>query len=523
MAKKTVWKLVAVAAILMIAVAAWDWCLAKMASEPRNVTIRQLRGNALVERLDSQISMYEGMRLKTNDKIYVTKGKGLTIDFDEKHFLFAEPESEFVITLTEDKNDDSTRVQMEQGSVLFSVQREVKNEVQFCVETPTIQLNVQETRNAEETLFHVSCTQEAQEKAVRVSVLEGCIEVTDESEQTAKKIFGGKTLSRTVEDDGTVVWQEEDIALPAFSPEMLEQLGSIAEEGRTLCFSKTELEEEQESRAAMQTSSIRVEGTQTAEEEPEQVSATPPVVSQPPASATPAIPQKPTEVPVIASSTTVPTKNPAEVSLTPTSPELTSTPIESTPIPPEPTATPASEPTAIPAEPTKAPESGESSMGGVLSALLGQTPIVNAEDDIYTYYEFAEGILTAAEPRMEREGKKLEEVLTKFIFQLVLSGVDINTIEINAPITREEAALVIYYAAQAIAYSSAGTAITEVTTYVTDVSECTVAEKKAIGYLYQEGYLAGYQIAGQQFLPEQSLSAAVGENWIALSKNRWTE
>lgn len=162
-------------------------------------------------------------------------------------------------------------------------------------------------------------------------------------------------------------------------------------------------------------------------------------------------------------------------------------------------------------------------MGGTLAALIGQTPVVDRDDDICTYYEFAEQLLAAAEPVMVKKGLATEEVLTRLAFQLILSGVDMNSLDINAPITRREAALLVYYAAQVVGYPPAGQTVADAVQYVEDIASLTLTERKAVGYLYQEGYLGGYLVPGQSFFPASPLQPQEAASWILTSRESWLE
>lgn len=506
-----------------------------MANEPRNVTIKQLGGSAIVERLNNRISMYEGMKLKSNDIVYVTRGTGVTIDLDEKHSLFAEAGSEFAIILTEDKRDDSTQVRIERGSVLFSINKSDEADVKFSVDTSTLNMEVKVAEGAEKVLFYVTAEQDtdASTRVVKLSTLEGCVEITRVSEPTTvKQMKDGEAVYLSVSENGEVEWREEAVSLLSFSRDALTQLDEIISAGRLLCVSHEEVIKERESRNTLQTSSGRVEAVLSIPTPTIMLTSTPTPTPTP----TPTI--RATGTPIV-TPTIVATVTPSQVPtvtpiITPTpTVMLTQTPKpnegtqsgNSTPRPtgrPNSTVTPqvTATPTVSPMEQI-VPEVKNSEMGGVLSALLGQTPVVNDKDDICTYYEFAEGILLAAEPVIQAEEKKPEEILTKFVFQLILSGVDINKIDINAPITRSEAALIIYFAAQSIGYSGSQTEIVDATSYVTDLSDSTVFEKKTIGYLYQEGYLTGFKVSGQKFSPKQTLPPATAQTWIKHSEESW--
>ena len=130
-------------------------------------------------------------------------------------------------------------------------------------------------------------------------------------------------------------------------------------------------------------------------------------------------------------------------------------------------------------------------------------------------------MLAAAEPKLEASGMNMETVLMGFAFRLITGGIDINRLDVNDPITREDAALFIWYGAQSIGYAPASAEIAATAAYVTDIEECTLPRQKAIGFLYQEGYEEGYQKSGQKFRPQDILTTEEGESWTRTSAELW--
>lgn len=521
MAKKTIAKLTTVVLLLLLAVGAFvtgNRYLSRIGAEPRSVTVHRLDGAAVIARMGNRISAYPGMHLESNDIVMVTSGVGLEIVFDGRHSLYAETGSELTLLLTEEKDQESTQIKLEKGSVLFSINPTENQESSFRVETPIL------SALAKGTVFSVSAGKQGELRNTDLIVLEGCVAAEGISKaMAAQEIYAGSVLRLTVDDAGFASWQEAGATVELLSDRQLEQLEQISGEQRRLCFSAEELQSEREERHAVETGGSRLETEPSATLFP-----TPTLTPEPTRIPTPTLPPTPaaTRIPTPTltpgpSVTTTPT-----VTVTPAvsaTPSATSAPV----MPATPQLTPTSTPLpTMPPSPSASPTPAQrvdGGMGGTLAALIGQTPVVDRDDDSCTYYEFAEQLLTAAEPVMVKKELAEEEVLTRLAFQLILSGVDMNSLDINAPITRREAALLVYYAAQVVGYPPAGQTVTDAVQYVDDIASLTLTERKAVGYLYQEGYLGGYLVPGQSFSPASPLLPQEADSWILTSRESWLE
>ena len=135
--------------------------------------------------------------------------------------------------------------------------------------------------------------------------------------------------------------------------------------------------------------------------------------------------------------------------------------------------------------------------------------------------ELAYDLIAMLEPEVEARGMNMNTLLTKFALKAFLCGVDIEKLDINAPIPRRLAALCLWLAAQVLNESGCDTSAKSAGGYVTDISKCSKAEKKAIAYLYEQGIVKGYQIAGQQFFPDAGLKTGTGTEWLSGAKRCW--
>lgn len=151
--------------------------------------------------------------------------------------------------------------------------------------------------------------------------------------------------------------------------------------------------------------------------------------------------------------------------------------------------------------------------------IFGQTPIVNRSDEYVTYFEFALDLIDTVEQEVKQKGLSETALFAKFVVKALFCGVDVKKIQINTPISRSEAALALWLTAQVMEEKESSTV--GGISYITDLGNCSNSEKKAIAYLYEQGILSGYQIAGQTFLPSKNLSTKDGEVWMKKIKECW--
>ena len=153
--------------------------------------------------------------------------------------------------------------------------------------------------------------------------------------------------------------------------------------------------------------------------------------------------------------------------------------------------------------------------------IFGQVPVLNRSDAYVSYFEFAYDLIAMMEPVVSAKGLSMNSLLTKFAIKALFCGVDIEKLDINAPIPRRLAALCLWLAAQVLNESGCDTSSKSAGAYVTDISGCSASERKAIAYLYESGILKGYQMQGQMFYPEAGLKTEAGNNWLASVKQCW--
>lgn len=151
--------------------------------------------------------------------------------------------------------------------------------------------------------------------------------------------------------------------------------------------------------------------------------------------------------------------------------------------------------------------------------IFGQTPVVNRFDEYVTYFEFALDLIETVEEEVNTKGLSETALFAKFVVKALFCGVDVKTIKINEPILRSEAALALWLTAQVM--EEVNTSTDDGLSYITDLKKCSSSEKKAIAYLYEQGVISGYQVAGQTFFPSQNLRTKDGEAWMMKIKQCW--
>lgn len=153
--------------------------------------------------------------------------------------------------------------------------------------------------------------------------------------------------------------------------------------------------------------------------------------------------------------------------------------------------------------------------------IFGQVPVINRSDTYVSYFEFAYDLIAMLEPEVKARGLNMNALLTKFALKALFCGVDIEKLDINAPIPRRLAALCLWLAAQVLNEVGCDTSAKSAQNYVVDISGCSSAEKKAVAYLYEQGILKGYQTAGQNFYPDAGLKTESGVTWLSRVKQCW--
>lgn len=519
MNRKTLWKLLAVF-VLLAAGASWYFFRKGEDVGRHAISVVELNGTALVERSGMKISAYEGMKLKDGDSICAVSGQEVILGMDGIPFAVLEAGTELSIEQIKEETN-GTQIQMEEGSVLFLSGATLsgsapKQAAELLLSAGGIRID------ANGASFYITVQEKEGTTHTDLSVWSGRVMAVPLAGGKEESIPEGMTATYLLNELGVSSKGQKAFTLFQFSEHVLEKLLMADKAQSPFCVSREEIVKELGEREAVAAGSTGHVSS---------VTALPQLTPEPSSTPLPTSPAGITEPPE-PSLTPIPTSE----DMPDPSPSVEPSPSD------EPVPTPDAEPTSMPmpdAEPTSVPTSDtettpvpkpadeptgtgiHSELENRFAELLGQAPQTDAEDGILTYYEFAIGMLAAAEPRLEASGSNMETMLMGFAFRLITGGIDINRLDVNQPITREDAALFIWYGAQSIGCASASAEIAATEAYVADIAECTLPKQKAIGFLYQEGYEEGYQSSGQKFRPQDILTTEEGESWIRTSTELW--
>lgn len=502
MNRKTLWKLLALA-VLLVGGVSWYFFWPREDVGRHTISIIELNGTALVERSGMKISAYEGMKLKDGDSICAVSGQEVILGMDGIPFAVLEPGTELSIELIKEETN-GTQIQMKEGSVLFLSGATLsgsapKQAAELLLSAGGLRMD------ANGASFYVTVREQEGTTHTELSVWSGRVMAAPLAGGKEESVAGGMTASYLLDEMGVSFKGQKAFTLWQFSDHVLEKLLMADKAQSPFCVSREELTSELAEREAVAAGSTNLPSTTISARLTPNAQATlsPTPMPTPDMAATP-----------------MPTPSPAVPVPTPTdAPSVT--PIEQ--MPPSPSPTQSAEPsvTPVPTSALPATSDAESELANRFAQLVGQTPEVDPEDGFFTYYEFAIGMLAAAEPKLEASGMNMETALMGFAFRLITGGIDINRLDVNKPITREDAALFIWYGAQSIGYAPASAEIAATADYVTDIEECTLPRQKAIAFLYQEGYEEGYQKSGQKFRPQDILTTEEGESWTRTSAELW--
>ena len=153
--------------------------------------------------------------------------------------------------------------------------------------------------------------------------------------------------------------------------------------------------------------------------------------------------------------------------------------------------------------------------------IFGQVPRVNQTDAYVTYFEFALNLVEAIQPLVKAKGLSEPALCAEFVVKALVYGVDVQKLDINDPISRAEAALVLWLAAGILDEPGSATSAKSAEGYVTDIGSCSGAEKRSVAYLCEQGFLSGYELNGQRFYPEENLETEDGNRWLRTVKQCW--
>ncbi len=153
--------------------------------------------------------------------------------------------------------------------------------------------------------------------------------------------------------------------------------------------------------------------------------------------------------------------------------------------------------------------------------IFGQVPVENRSDAYVSYFEFALDMVHMLQPEIKKRGLSETGLFTEFALKALLCGVDVKNLKINEPISRKEAALALWLAADVLEHPVSNTKAADAKNYASDISSCSLSEKKAIVCLYKAGVVKKSGTGADQFRPAENLQTKDGETWILRMKQCW--
>ncbi len=153
--------------------------------------------------------------------------------------------------------------------------------------------------------------------------------------------------------------------------------------------------------------------------------------------------------------------------------------------------------------------------------IFGQVPVENRSDAYVSYFEFALDMVQMLQPEIKQRGLSETGLFTEFALKALFCGIDVKNLRINDPISRKEAALALWLAADVLEHPVSNTKAADVKNYASDVSSCSLSEKKAIVCLYKAGVVKKNGTGAERFRPTENLQTKDGETWILRMKQCW--
>ncbi len=204
----------------------------------RTIKVDGLNGTVtIINSKDVSVNAYEGMNLKSQDRVTVEVDSNMTLLLDMDKYMFAEAGTKFWIEATgnSEKGNTKTRIHLEEGSVLCRIDKKLGDDESYDVETPNSVMSVRGT------VFRAAIYQdESGENYTEVDVLEGAVNVdlhTEDGEATGEDglIESGKRavvhsnpeISEFVVSDGEITYEN-------YTPAMGNFIINTIDEGREL-------------------------------------------------------------------------------------------------------------------------------------------------------------------------------------------------------------------------------------------------------------------------------------------------
>ena len=256
------------AAAVVIAATAITIVVVKSPKFYRSIKVEELNGTTTIAKGQNEEEIaYEGMNLKSGDKVMVEADSNMTLLFDADKYMFADAGTKFTVEASGNskKNNTKTRIILEEGSVLCRIDKKLSDNETYEVETPNSVMSVRGT------IFRMTIYKnEKGEKVTKVDVLEGAVKVDlpgDEGTEGDRLIEAGQAgIVSGDEENMQFEMGESDISYEDFSEPMAQFVVNTVDKGREICIGKdlfvhyTGLENHPESETVTKEATCKEEG-----------------------------------------------------------------------------------------------------------------------------------------------------------------------------------------------------------------------------------------------------------------------
>ncbi len=195
--------LVLVAAVIVVLVL--TGVIGSKDEEYRVVAVESYEGEVQLERNSKSEDLFEGMHLKTKDKVSTGAAAEMLLLADSDKHILARENTCFTVNATGDSNNGKIVIDLEYGTALITIDNKLADGSEFEVDTPNATMSVRGTT------FEVTYNKDTGETLLTVK--EGCVEVVNDI--LSKLINAGESVTITDDEIIYIDGAEDDTDAPA--------------------------------------------------------------------------------------------------------------------------------------------------------------------------------------------------------------------------------------------------------------------------------------------------------------------
>lgn len=140
--------------------------------EYRVVSVESYEGEVKLERKAKEQDMFQGMNLKSDDRVSTGEAASILLLADSDKHILAEENTSFCIIASGDENNGKISISLEYGTALITIENKLSDGSEFEVNTPNATMSVRGT------IFEVTYNEETGETLLTVQ--DGCVEVVND-------------------------------------------------------------------------------------------------------------------------------------------------------------------------------------------------------------------------------------------------------------------------------------------------------------------------------------------------------